>query len=184
MLGHRILIGLVPIGALLSACADNSQQTKTVPADSSGKETIFTTGFQALAQGDNVTARNDLQQAYNAAPNDIYDQENLAAADQNTGDLKDALPLYRQVIANGKIVTSTFVTRPEVQGMTMAQIAQWNLKLAGVDMYGNALQPTQAAALAAPQRKYEVYFGFDRTDITPEGASVVSEAAKNAMAGT
>jgi outer membrane protein OmpA-like peptidoglycan-associated protein len=183
MLSSRILLGLVPAGLLLSACANNSNQSQAIPADSSGQQTVFTDGFTALQSGDNATARQDLEQAYQQNPHDPYDEENLGAAYQNTGDLGKALPLYRDTIANGQDLHPTFVTRPEVQGMTMAQIAAWNLKLAGVDEYGNALQPSQSAALQEPQSKYEVYFAFDRADVTPEGAKILRAAAKSAMAG-
>jgi outer membrane protein OmpA-like peptidoglycan-associated protein len=184
MLRNRVLLGLVPAGLLLSACASNDrQQAQAVPADTSGQQSVFTAGFTALEDGDNIVARQKLEQAYQASPKDPYDQENLAAAYQNTGDLGKALPLYRDVIANGQDLHPSFVTRPEVKGMTMAQIAQWNLKLAGVDEYGNALQSSQAAALMAPQSKYEIYFAFDRAEITPEAARIVSAAAKSAMAG-
>jgi outer membrane protein OmpA-like peptidoglycan-associated protein len=67
--------------------------------------------------------------------------------------------------------------------MSIAQIARWNLKLAGVDEYGNALQPTQAAALQEPQQKFEIYFRFDSAAVTPDSAAVISAAAKSAMAG-
>jgi len=184
MLSSRILLGLVPAGLLLSACANNSQQSQqALPADSSGQQSIFTAGFDALQKGDNVAARHDLQQAYQQNPHDVYDEENLGAAYQNTGDLGKALPLYRDTIANGQDSQTSFVTRPEVQGMTIAQIAAWNLKLAGVDEYGNALQASQSAALMEPQSKYEIYFAFDHADITPEGAQIVAAAAKSAMAG-
>ncbi len=183
MISSRLLLGLVPAGLLLSACANNSQQSQALPADSSGQQSVFTDGFAALQKGDNVTARHDFEQAYQQGSRDPYDAENLGAAYQNTGDLGKALPLYRDAIANGQDSNTTFVTRPEVQGMTIAQIAAWNLKLAGVDEYGNALQPSQSAALMEPQSKYEIYFAFDHADITPEGAQIVAAAAKSAMAG-
>ena len=56
MLKHRTLLGLASVGLLLSACADQ-QQSKVVPADTSGQETVFTTGFNAMQSGDNLQAR-------------------------------------------------------------------------------------------------------------------------------
>ena len=185
MLSYRVLLGLLPVGLLLAACASNNsdQAQQIVPGDSSGKPSVFTDGFIALQHGDNATARQKLQLAYNASPHDVYDEENLAAAYQNTGDLAQALPLYRDTLANGQDLHPQFVTQPELTGMTMAEIARRNLKLAGVDEYGNALQPMQAAALQAPQQKYEIYFRFDSVAVTPEAAAVISAAAKSAMAG-
>lgn len=184
MLTCRVLLALVPIGLLLSACANDLDQSgQVVPTDTSGQPSVFTDGYTALQNGDNVKARSYLEQAHNAAPSDPYEEENLAAAYQNTGELGKALPLYRHVFVTGEDVHPMFTTRPEVAGMTMAEIARWNLKLAGVDEYGNALQPGQAAALVAPLSKFEIYFAFDRADVTPEGAAIIREAAKSAMSG-
>src|SRR6185312_4934270 len=180
----RVLLGLVPIGLLLSAFANDSGQAKQiVPTDSSGEQSLFTDGFAALQSGDNVAARDYLEQSHSAAPSDPYEEENLAAAYQNTGELDKALPLYRHVLVSGEDVRPIFTTRPEVEGMSMAEIARWNLKLAGVDEYGNALQASQAAALVAPESRFEIYFAFDRADVTPEGAATIREAAKSASAG-
>ncbi len=154
-----------------------------MPTDTSGQPSVFTDGYTALQNGDNVKARSYLEQAHNAAPSDPYEEENLAAAYQYTGELGKALPLYRHVFVTGEDVHPMFTTRPEVAGMTMAEIARWNLKLAGVDEYGNAPQPGQAAALVAPLSKFEIYFAFDRADVTPEGAAIIREAAKSAMSG-
>jgi outer membrane protein OmpA-like peptidoglycan-associated protein len=181
MLTHRVLLGLVPVGLLLSACADHSD--KVVPVDTSGQPSTFTDGFAALQNGDNLKARQYLEQSYKSAPTDSYEQENLAAAYQNTGELGKALPLYREVIAHGDDLHPMFTTRSEVAGLSIADIARWNLKLAGVDEYGNALQPSQAAALMAPTSKYEVFFDFDRADITAEGAAIIGTAAKSALSG-
>ena len=110
-------------------------------------------------------------QAYATSPSDPYDEEDLAAAYQNTGNLDKALPLYRNVIATAGNVYPSYVTRPEVQGLSVAQVAEWNLKFAGVDQYGNALQVrSQSAALTAPSgsgRTWEVFFDFDRADLSP-----------------
>ena len=184
MLTCRVLLGLVPIGLLLSACANDSNQTnQMVPTDASGEQSTFTDGFAALQNGDNAKARDYLEQSHNAAPSDVYEEENLAAAYQNTDDLDKALPLYRHVLATGEDVHPMFTTRPEVEGMSMAEIARWNLKLAGVDEYGNALQPSQAAALVAPSTTFEIYFAFDRADVTAEGSAIIREAAKSVMSG-
>jgi outer membrane protein OmpA-like peptidoglycan-associated protein len=180
-------MGLLPIGLLLSACAGQSSQsnqsTETVPTDSTGKPSVFTDGFAALQNGDNLKARQDLEQSYRANPSDPYDEENLAAAYQNTGELGKALPLYRDVIANGNDDQTMFTTRSEVAGMSLAEIARWNLKLAGVDEYGNLLQRSQAAALASPMSQYEVYFDFNRADLSAEGQAIVRSAAKSVLSG-
>lgn len=179
----RVLLGLAPIGLLLSACAHNDQSGQTVPTDTSGQQSQFTDGFEALQNGDNLKARHDLEQSYQAAPKDPYEAENLAAAYQNTGELGKALPLYRAVIASGDDYHPMFTTRPEVQGLSIAEIARWNLKLAGVDEYGNALQPSQAAALASPASTYEVFFDFNRADVTAAGAAILRTAAQSALSG-
>jgi outer membrane protein OmpA-like peptidoglycan-associated protein len=180
----RILMGLLPIGLLLSACASHSDQSsQVVPTDSSGQKSVFTDGFAALQNGDNLKARRDLEESYRANPGDPYEEENLAAAYQNTGELGKALPLYRDVIATGDDDQTMFTTRPEVAGMSLGDIARWNLKLAGVDEYGNLLQPSQAAALQSPSSQYEVYFDFNRADLSAEAEAVVRTAAKSAMAG-
>jgi outer membrane protein OmpA-like peptidoglycan-associated protein len=184
MLNRYTLLGLASVGLVLSACAD---QTKVVPADTSGKESVFTDGFAAMQQGNDAQARADFEQAYAANPGDPYDEEDLAATYQNTGHLDRALPLYRHVIATAGGVYPTYTTRPEVQGLSVAQVAEWNLKLAGVDQYGNALQPavqSQAAALAAPSGKtWEVFFAFDRSDLSPQALQTVREAAASAKSG-
>jgi len=180
----RILMGLLPIGLLLSACASQpDRSTQTVPTDSTGKKSIFTDGFAALQRGDNLKARHDLEESYRANPTDPYEEENLAAAYQNTSELGKALPLYRDVIAKGDEYQTMFTTRPEVAGMSIADIARWNLKLAGVDEYGNVLQPSQAAALQSPSSQYEVYFDFNRADLTAEGEAIVRAAAKSVLSG-
>jgi outer membrane protein OmpA-like peptidoglycan-associated protein len=177
----RVLLGLMPIGLLLSACANDSNQV--VPTDTSGEQSLFSDGFAALQNGDNVKARNYLEQSYSAAPTDPYEEGNLAAAYQNTGALDKALPLYRHVLVTGEDVHPALTTRPEVAGLSMADIARWNLKLAGVDEYGNTLQPAQAAALVAPTMKCEIYFALDRADITADAAATLREAAKSALSG-
>ncbi|HUB96076.1 MAG TPA: OmpA family protein [Stellaceae bacterium] len=183
MLNHRTMLGLASVGILLAACT----QSRPVPADTSGKATIFTDGYVAMQNGNDVEARNDFEQAYSAAPNDPYHEEDLAATYQNTGDLRQALPLYRHVIATAGDVYPTHVTRPEVQGMSVAQVAEWNLKMAGIDQYGNAIQPevqSQAAALAAPaERTWQVFFNFDRSDLTPQALQTIREASNGAKSG-
>ncbi len=184
MMNNRALLGLASIGLLLSACAD---QNKVVPADTSGKESVFTDGFAALQNGDNANARADFEQAYAAAPNDPYDEEDLAASYQNTGNLQQALPLYRHVIATAGNVYPTYTTRPEVQGLSVAQVAEWNLKQAGVDQYGMAIQPavqSQSAALVAPnERTWQIFFAFDRAELSPQALRTVHEAAASAKSG-
>jgi outer membrane protein OmpA-like peptidoglycan-associated protein len=184
MMNNRTLLGLASIGLLLSACAD---QNKVVPADTSGKESVFTDGFAAMQNGDNSNARADFEQAYAAAPNDPYDEEDLAASYQNTGNLQKALPLYRNVIATAGNVYPSYITRPEVQGLSVAQVAEWNLRQAGVDQYGNAIQTgahAQAAALVAPQEgTWQIFFDFDRANLTPQAMRTVHEAAASAKSG-
>jgi len=184
MLNHRTLLGLASVGLLLSACADQ-QQSKNFPADTSGQQSVFTNGFSALQNGNSVQARADFEQAYASAPQDPYDQEDLAASYQNTGHLDRALPLYRNVIATAGNVYPTYVTRPEVQGLSVAQVAEWNLRLAGVDQYGNAIQVrSQSAALAAPSgRTWEVFFDFNRADLSPQALKTIHEASTSAKTG-
>jgi outer membrane protein OmpA-like peptidoglycan-associated protein len=187
MLNRCTLLGLASVGLVLSACADQNNTSNVVPADTSGQESLFTNGFQAMQQGNDVQARTDFEQSYASNPNDPYEQEDLAATYQNTGNLDKALPLYRNVIATAGSVYPTYTTRPEVNGLSVAQVAEWNLKLAGVDQYGNAIQPavqSQAAALAMPNgRTWQIFFAFDRSDLTPEARRTIREAAAGAKSG-
>ncbi|HZT50911.1 MAG TPA: hypothetical protein VFA22_03210, partial [Stellaceae bacterium] len=94
MLKRCLMIGLVPAGLLLSACAENS--SRTVPVDTSGQESSnYAAGYSALENGDNAAARRYLAQAYAARPSDPFDEVNYAAALQNTGAIDQAVPLYR-----------------------------------------------------------------------------------------
>jgi outer membrane protein OmpA-like peptidoglycan-associated protein len=182
---YRTLLGVASVGLLISACSSQQQQSQNFPADTSGQQTVFTDGFAAMQNGDNRQARSDFEQAYTQAPNDPFDQEDLAAAYQNSGEMGKALPLYRNVIATAGNVYPSYVTRPEVQGMSVAQVAEWNLRHAGVDQYGNAIQVTsQSAALVAPSgRTWEVFFDFNRSDLSPQALRTLHEASNSAKNG-
>ena len=179
----RCLIGaVVPVGLVLSAC---SSEQKTVPVDTSGAESqSYAAGYAALQNGDNTAARDYLAQSYAARPDDPFEEINYAAALQNTGEIDKAVPLYRDVIAKGGNVYGTEFTRPEVQGMSVAGVAKWNLAQAGRDEAGNLIAPTQGAALVAPgANTYEVFFAFDSSAISHEGAATLRQAAQKALSG-
>src|SRR5262249_40396964 len=125
---------------------------------------------------------------------DPYDSLDLGAAYHNSGSVERALPLYRQTIANGKGIYPADVTRAEVQGMPLDEIAKWNMRLAGYDEYGNRItvsSNTPAAAVtqttttqsAILPKSYQVFFDFDKSDLTPDARALIRAAADNAMKG-
>jgi flagellar motor protein MotB len=178
-----LIIGLVPVELLLSACAE--QPSQTVAVDASGREApAYAQGYAALKGGDNMAARRYFAQSYAARPADPFEEVNYAAALQNTGDIRSAIPLYRDAIARGSNLYGTDYTRPEVRGMSVADVARWNLAQAGRDQAGNLIRTRQGAALVAPgANRYEVYFEFDRADVTPGGQAIIRQAARSATAG-
>ncbi|HZT50888.1 MAG TPA: OmpA family protein, partial [Stellaceae bacterium] len=77
----------------------------------------------------------------------------------------------------------TQYTRPEVQGMSVAQVAKWNLAQAGRDEAGNPLPAQGAALVAPPENQFQVYFAFDSARVTPEAAATIRQAAQHATRG-
>jgi outer membrane protein OmpA-like peptidoglycan-associated protein len=182
MLKRCLIGGVLPLGLLVSACS--SEQT-TVPVDTSGTQSqSYTAGWNALNSGDNTTAAQYLAQSYATRPDDPFEEINYAAALQNTGQIDQAVPLYRDAIAKGGNLYGAESTRPEVQGMSVAQVAKWNLAQAGRDEAGNVIAPAQGAALVAPNgNTFEVFFAFNSAAVSREGASTVRQAAQKALSG-
>ena len=196
MIKHRDILKVLPVCLLAAAYLSpqahaqsaSDQQKQLVPTDGSGKESVYTEGYQSMTKGDWTGAHQEFQQSYQKAPGDPYDQVSLAAADQNIGQLNEAVPLYRTVMATGANVYPAYTTDPSDKGRSLADIARHNLAKAGFDENGNRIAMsqttmTQTATLSTQPRVYQVYFELGRADLTPDAAGVLHQASQNAMAG-
>jgi outer membrane protein OmpA-like peptidoglycan-associated protein len=181
--------------ALVTGCSSSqttSQQTTTEtttaatppqPADSSGQVSDFTVGFSALESHHYRVAQANFQAQLAAQPGDIYDEEGLAAAYQKSGRMDKAVPLYLDVEARGVGVMPSFWSEPSQTGLTVAEVAVQNMWIGSRDQAGNRIGMNQAASIVGPQQQFDVFFEFNRAEITPEGAAVIREAAAAARAG-
>jgi len=92
-------------------------------------------GYDALAQGDYVKARDILAPAQAQAPHDPYLQLDLGWAYQNLGRMDMAEPLYRGAMVDGQSAVAVRTTNPDQAGKTVAMIACENLR-AGLNNAG------------------------------------------------
>lgn len=193
MSSRRVMM-MLPVGLLLAACAtggqsDDQAQAQFKPADMSGDSSpAFSNGYAALKDGNNGAATQQFEVALRSSPSDPYENLDLGAAYQNTGLVERALPLYRETIQQGAGVYPADVTQAEVQGMPLDEIAKHNLALAGYDANGNLIQQTSTtttvAAAAQWPMTYQVFFDFDKSELTPEARSILRQAAEHAKSGS
>ncbi len=198
------IVPLLPVAALvvacstMAACSTQSSSDKEA-ADTSGNSTpAFAHGYTALKDGDYSNAQRNFEVAYQKRPDDPYEEMDLGAAYQNEGLIDKALPLYMQAETNGHGVVPAYTTKDSDNGKTIPQIVQTNLALAGLDANGNPLHPTPVAAtapapvpvpapapVAAESQKevFQVFFDFDKSEITPQAAQILQQAAVHAQSG-
>jgi outer membrane protein OmpA-like peptidoglycan-associated protein len=200
MFAHRRMIMALPLCLLVPACAsnnagvaDNSGVTvvanngETIaPADAAGTPG-FAEGYKALKDANYSQATMQLASAHDRAPSDPYDALDLGAAYQNQGMVDRALPLYRVAIQDGQSRHPSDTTLTSDQGLTVAQIAQRNCVKARLDENCN---PMQAVAFVPPPpqsgpgvHKYQVFFEFDKSALTPDAIRVIRQAADDARSG-
>lgn len=116
---NRLSCAAAGAALALSACASNGSQPAVTPSDP---------GYVALERGDYETARAAFTKEVAAHPNDPYLQLNLALADQMTGHMDQAEPLYRAVLASGRGLYPGAITTDGAAGMSLDQIACQNLR--------------------------------------------------------
>jgi outer membrane protein OmpA-like peptidoglycan-associated protein len=201
MFAHRRMIMALPLCLLVPACASNdathadnggvtvvANNGKTfAPGDGAGTPS-FAEGYKALKSADYGKATVELADAHDRAPADPYDALDLGAAYQNQGLMDKALPLYRVAIQDGQDLHPYDTTLTSEQGLTVAQIAQHNCLKARLDENCNRMQPVVFTAppptpMSPGVHKYQIFFEFDKSTITPEAAGVIRQAADDARAG-
>jgi len=198
MFAHRRMIMALPLCLLVPACASNdanradnggvtivANNGETIaPADGAGTPG-FAEGYKALKSADYGTATVQLAEAHGRAPSDPYDALDLGAAYQNQGMVDRALPLYRVAIQDGQARHPSDTTLTSDEGLTVAQIAQRNCVKARLDENCNPMQAVAFVAPPAPAgvHKYQVFFEFDKSVLTPDAARVIRQAADDARSG-
>lgn len=196
MSAHRIM-ALLPFSLLLAACASSNQvsstQTSTEQAQftpaAANQTSAFADGYAALKNGDNDAARQKFEVSYATAPSDPYESLDLGAAYQNGGLIERALPLYRKTIKQGSGVYPADVTQPEVEGLPLDEIAKHNMAIAGLDEYGRPLRGISAsseefsAAVAQWPMTYQIFFDFDKSNLSPSARAIIHRAAEHVKNG-
>jgi len=222
MIDRRIMRAL-PLGILLlSGCAMESQDASTSgPPPSTNnsavraadnraadapenRTTTATPGYLALKQGDDRAAIDDFAAANARTPHNAYDELNLAAAYQNSGQMSKAEPLDRQAMIDGQYAQPAETTTALSRGHTVAEIACQNLAMglppATVAGTASPCQATQVASMSTTvssetqssgsseslssstkwQSAYSAYFAFDKASLTREGSTAIAAAAQGA----
>ncbi len=222
MIDRRMMRAL-PFGLfLLSGCAMESQDASTANPPSTNnsavsardnraadapenRTTTATPGYLALKQGDDRAAIDDFAAANARTPHNAYDELNLAAAYQNSGQMSKAEPLDRQAMIDGQYAQPAETTTALSQGHTVAEIACQNLAmgLPPATVAGTAApcQTTQVASMSTTTtatetrssgssesvssstkwtNRYSAYFAFGKASLTREGNEAVAAAAQGA----
>jgi Tfp pilus assembly protein PilF len=109
------------LGLLMAGCAD---QTAGVSADDPG--------YVALQAKDYARARDAFSAALARKPHDPWIELDLGLSYQGLGQMDKAVPLYRQVLVDGKgVVPGTTTNNSSEGGRDLASIACDNLRLGG-----------------------------------------------------
>jgi outer membrane protein OmpA-like peptidoglycan-associated protein len=163
-----LLRGTVPalllVGAALSGC--QSGPGASVTADDAG--------YQALVNSDYSKARDSFEPRNSQTPNDPYLELDLGVAYQQLGRMDLAEALYRQAMTNGKDVTPAFYTQDRDKGKTIADIACENIGIGFKS--GNCEVPPPAPPAPPAVKQFVVFFGFNKTNLTPEAQGIVAQA--------
>jgi outer membrane protein OmpA-like peptidoglycan-associated protein len=142
--------------------------------------TVDDPGFKALVAGDYAKSQSVFEPMFAKSPRDPYIELDLGLAYQGQGRMDLAEPLYRNALVDGANIVPFFTTNPGDKGKTISDIACENLKL--------GLKREDACSPAAPPpppppppvKTFIVFFDFNKSNLTAEGHSVVSEAVKTA----
>jgi outer membrane protein OmpA-like peptidoglycan-associated protein len=213
MIDRRIIRALPFSILLLSGCAmqnDGANSAANPPSTNNSavngadnraadaqenRVTTTSPGYEALKQGDNHTAIRDFGAANARTPHNAYDELNLAAAYQNSGQMDKAEPLDRQAMVDGRNARPVETTTALSNGHTVAEIACQNLTMGLPPAAPGTARPCQttqvsstttsfstettSSALATQwTRSYAAYFAFGKSDLTREGHDAISAAAK------
>jgi hypothetical protein len=104
---------------LLAGCAASGPPAGISPSDP---------GYLALERGDYEAAKVAFTAELASHPNNPYIQLDLALAQQKTGHMDLAEPLYRAVLVTGRGVYPSAITTDTAAGMSLDQIACENLR--------------------------------------------------------
>jgi outer membrane protein OmpA-like peptidoglycan-associated protein len=194
---------IFPIAAiLLAGCAAPAQTEKTsaVTPTSTADQTAAvpepsvtpdSPGFKAFENGNYAAAIRSFKVADITKPGSPYDELDIGAAYQNSGLFLQAMPYYREAIANGHDVYPAEVTENWAKGLSVEEIACKNIGLGmGISPTAPASTPCETTVVltvdSSPspvassyrQTHYNTYFEFDNSNLTPQGRSVVNQAVQ------
>ncbi|MBP7337849.1 OmpA family protein [Niveispirillum sp.] len=176
------MIYALPIGLLLLAGCTGSNVSSSSP------------GYVALKAGNYAESTRLLEASNIKWPNSPIDELNLGASYQSQGRMDLAEPFLRRAMTHGHGLMPTETTRAWAKGMTVEEVACQNLALglapATIEGTATPCQTTLVVAvIAAPgpvaavyrQTSYNTYFDFDKATLTPDGVTILRDAAKEIL---
>ena len=171
----RRVLPFLALGLVLAGC-----QSGGSGGGSGVSITADDPGFKALISGDYAKSQSVFEPMFAKSPHDPYIELDLGLAYQGQGRMDLAEPLYRNALVDGKDVFPAVTTNPGDAGKSIGEIACENLKLGLKRADACESAPPPPPPPPPPVKTFIVFFDFNKSNLTAEGHSVVSEAVKTA----
>jgi outer membrane protein OmpA-like peptidoglycan-associated protein len=168
-----------------SGDSSSTSSSQTTVADTGTPQvTSSNRGYELFNDREYGRAKSALESSNTATPNDAYIQLDLGATYQREGRMDLAVPYYRQAMTNGHDMIATRVSMPKLQGLTIEQIACYNLTigLPPATMAGTAERCQTTVISVVHPVSAKTYFAFDKSTLTPAGRRSLRRVARDALA--